>query len=124
MKLLLDTHILLWWLADDKQLNKKLRAAISSIDHLVFVSSVSAWEISIKKSLGKLEAPDDFDDILLENTFEPLLLNFEHARLAGKLPKHHNDPFDRMLIAQAMVEDFTLVTVDKHLSQYDVELLN
>lgn len=122
MRLLLDTHVLLWWLADHA-LSEDARAAIADPISEVAVSAASTWEISIKKALGKLTAPDDLEERLRLGGFTPLPIRIDHATAAGELPRHHDDPFDRMLIAQAKIEGLTLVTRDGRLSGYDVALL-
>lgn len=122
MRLLLDTHALLWWLADEG-LNDQARDAIADPVNLVMVSAASAWEISIKKALGKLSAPDDLERQLDESGFVPLAISVAHGIAAGQLPRHHDDPFDRMLIAQAFGEGLTIVTHDKRFSDYNVALL-
>lgn len=123
MSLLLDTHILLWWLADDPLLPDAAGAAISSPDNEVIVSAAAVWEIAIKKAMGRLDAPDDLLDVLTTNDFQTLDIKASHALLAGTLPPHHSDPFDRMMIAQARAENLTLVSVDERFPHYDVELL-
>jgi len=122
VKLLLDTHVLLWWLADSSQLSAKGRSAIVQAS-ACYVSAASAWEIAIKKALGKLAAPDDLVEALETNRFEPLSISVAHALAAGVLPRHHEDPFDRLLLAQAQVEDLTLLTHDARLRRYGVPLL-
>ncbi|HEY3631692.1 MAG TPA: type II toxin-antitoxin system VapC family toxin [Jatrophihabitantaceae bacterium] len=122
MSLILDTHILLWWLGKLRKLPAAAHRAIQSAD-AVTVSAASAWEIAIKRGQGKLEAPDDLADVITGEGFEALPITFEHAREAGALPRHHRDPFDRMLIAQARLERLTVVTVDSRFAKYDVELL-
>jgi PIN domain nuclease of toxin-antitoxin system len=122
VKLLLDTHVLLWWLADSAQLSAKGRSAITRAS-ACYVSAASAWEIAIKKALGKLAAPDDLPKALETNRFEPLSISVAHALIAGDLPRHHEDPFDRLLLAQAQVEDLTLLTHDTRLKRYGVPLL-
>lgn len=122
MRLLLDTHALLWWLADEG-LNEQARDAIADPDNLVMVSATSAWEISIKKALGKLSAPDDLEQQIDESGFAPLPISIAHGIAAGRLPRHHDDPFDRMLIAQAYAEGLTIVTHDKRFADYNVALL-
>lgn len=122
MRLLLDTHILLWWLADE-DLSAPAREAIADPANLVAVSTASAWEISIKKALGKLTAPDDLEQQVREGGFVPLPISLAHGVAAGRLPRHHEDPFDRMLIAQARAERLTIVTRDKRFEDYDVALL-
>jgi PIN domain nuclease of toxin-antitoxin system/antitoxin (DNA-binding transcriptional repressor) of toxin-antitoxin stability system len=123
VKILLDTHILLWWLADDERLPSQAAATIGDPDTEVAVSAASAWEISIEQAAGRLEAPDDLLDALAANDFGALAITAAHAVAAGRLPPHHADPFDRMLIAQAQIEGFTLISVDRRFSDYDVELL-
>ena len=123
MKLLLDTHILLWWLEDAPSLSKKAAKIIADRTNLIFVSAATAWEISIKKALGKLEGPDDFEAALLANNFQPLPITITHALLAGKLPPHHDDPFDRLLVAQSKIEELILVTRDQKQTLYDVQTI-
>lgn len=123
MKLLLDTHALLWWLANHKALGADARAAIRNGRNTVFVSAAVAWEIAIKRALGKLEAPDDLQEALAINRFRPLLISVGHAITAGALPRHHDDPFDRMLISQAQIEQLTLVTHDRQFADYGVAIL-
>jgi len=123
VRLLLDTHALLWWLADDVSLAPAAREAISTPDALVAVSAASAWEISIKKALGKLEAPSDLDTQIVHHQFTPLAITIAHALAAGSLPGHHHDPFDRMLVAQAQAEGLTIVTRDPRLALYGVATL-
>ena len=124
MNLLLDTHALLWWLSDDPALKTEARQAISQASNIIYVSAASAWEISIKKALGKLDAPDDLHAALLANRFEPLPITIGHATSAGQLPGHHNDPFDRMLIAQAQAEELTLVTHDTIFRPYGIFIIS
>lgn len=122
MRLLLDTNALLWWLVD-KGLTDQAREAIADPGNLVAVSAVSAWEISIKKALGKLSAPDNLEHQIQAAGFTPLPVTITHGIAAGQLPRHHDDPFDRMLIAQAAAEGLTIVTRDKRFSDYNVALL-
>ena len=123
MNLLLDTHTLIWALENHPALSGDARDAIIDGSNMVFVSSVSAWEISIKKAMGKLKAPDNLSEEIKLHRFTQLNMNFDHAKLAGELPAIHKDPFDRMLIAQAMIEKLTLVTRDSLIAKYDVSLL-
>jgi PIN domain nuclease of toxin-antitoxin system len=123
VKVLLDTHILLWWLADDQRLPLRAGTTIADPDNEVVVSAASAWEISIKQAAGRLEAPDDLLDAVAANDFRALAITAPHAVAARRLPPHHADPFDRMLIAQAQIEGLTLVSVDGRFSDYDVEIL-
>jgi len=120
VNLLLDTHTLLWWLSDDPKLSTGTRQAIADASSVVYVSAVTLWEIAIKSTLGKLELPDDFDDVLATQEFWELPLNWEHARRSRDLPWIHRDPFDRMLIAQAQVEALTLASTDSQVRKYGV----
>lgn len=122
MRLLLDTHALLWWLADEG-LTDQARDAIADPANLVMLSAASAWEISIKRALGKLSAPDDLERQVEESGFTPLPISVAHALAAGRLPRHHDDPFDRMLIAQAFAEGLTIVTHDKRFADYNAATL-
>ena len=124
MNLLLDTHVLLWWLNGHPTLSKKPQAAIADGKNLVFVSAVVVWEIRIKEALGKLEIPQNFKKVLESQSFEMLDITVEHAHAVRDLPVHHRDPFDRMLVAQAKVEGFTLVTHDVRLKKYKVPLIS
>jgi len=123
LRVLLDTHILLWWLADDPHLPALARTAIADPDTAVIVSAATAWEIAIKKAAGRLDAPDDLLEALHANDFDTLAITARHGVVAGALPHHHADPFDRMLIAQAQVEALAVVSVDSQFSDYDVEML-
>lgn len=124
MKVLLDTHILLWWLAADEALPPRAAQVIADSDTIVLVSAASVWEIAVKKAVGRLEAPDDLLDALHTSVFDTLAITAPHAMEAGALPRYHADPFDRMLIAQARMERLTLVTVDDRFAEYDVTLLS
>lgn len=123
MRILLDTHVLLWWLEDDAALSSDFRSAISSVRNEVWVSAISLVEISIKQSLDKLHAPFISDDLIAEQGMATLAFDAAHARKVRELPMHHRDPFDRMLIAQAIEDDLVLATVDSRLSRYEVRLL-
>ena len=123
MNILLDTHVLIWALENNPGLSDSARESITRAGNMVFVSSVSVWEIAIKKAMGKLETPDNLQQEIALHRFTPLQINYDHAELAGKLPDIHKDPFDRMLIAQAIIEKLTLVTRDKAIAQYDVNIL-
>ena len=123
MSLLLDTHALLWWLSDDPALKAEARQAIGQASNTIYVRAASAWEISIKKALGKLDAPNDLHAALLANHFEALPITIGHATRAGQLPRHHDDPFDRMLIAQAQAEQLTLVTHDTIFRPYGIPVI-
>jgi len=123
VKLLLDTHAFLWWLADDRKLHRKAREAIEVPENPVFVSAATIWEIAIKIALGKLEFEGDPVEEIALNGFLELPMSARHAREAGRLPRHHDDPFDRMLIAQARLETKVLVTRDAAFDAYGVEIL-
>ncbi len=123
MRILLDTHVLLWWLADDPQLPPAASAVIADPDTEVTVSAATIWEIEIKRAAGRLVAPDDVLGALVANDFLTLAMTAGHAITAGRLPAHHTDRFDRMLIAQARTEGLTLVSVDSRFPAYDVALL-
>jgi PIN domain nuclease of toxin-antitoxin system len=121
--LLLDTHALLWALSASRQLSEPARSAILEVDNDVLVSAASGWEIAIKKGLGRLQAPDDLVEAVAEAGFRerPILLA-DTLRL-NDLPDHHRDPFDRMLVAQALVDGATIVSRDRQLARYGVALL-
>ncbi len=123
MKLLLDTHALIWWLSKDSRLSAKAHEEIANPHNLVFVSAASAWEIAIKKSLKKLEAPDDLPKQIKSKKFQPLPISIEQALTVEKLPLHHQDPFDRILIAQAQVLNLTIVTRDSKFDAYNISLI-
>jgi len=120
MTLLLDTHVLLWWLDDPKQLSRAARRAIQDGSNPVYISAAVAWEITIKKALGKLDAPDNLEDVIEANRFLPLPITIPHALAVRSLPHHHRDPFDRILIAQALHEGFRLVNRDSEIAKYPV----
>ena len=122
LNLLLDTHILIWWLADDPRLSNRAREAIEKCDS-AWVSAVSAWEIEEKRSRRLLDAPDDLEEVLPRYALNTLTLTLHHATVAGRLPRNHGDPFDRMLVAQAQVEGLTVLTVDKRMAEYGVPVL-
>ena len=123
MNLLLDTHVLLWWLADDASLSPRVREVVADGENIVFVSAVTVWEIRIKHKLGKLRIPGNFRQILDGQLFLPLDITAEHAHTVGELPDHHRDPFDRMLLAQAAVEKLTVVTADSQFEPYGLPLI-
>ncbi len=123
MNLLLDTHALLWWLDDHPRLSSKARVAIADGQNVVFISAAVIWEIRIKQALGKLDVSEDFRMILDAQPFLTLDITANHAHAVEKLPSHHRDPFDRMLIAQATVERFTLVSNDTRFIPYRVPLI-
>jgi PIN domain nuclease of toxin-antitoxin system len=127
LNLLLDTHALLWWLAGDAALSMPARTAIEDIGNDVFVSAASAWEIATKFRLGKLPkaaaAVADLADVIAAQGFAPLPISLAHGRAAGALPGPHKDPFDRMLMAQAMLDDMLLVSNEQRFDAYGVRRL-
>lgn len=122
MSLLLDTHAFLWWITD-APLEPMAAARIADPEALVVVSAATAWEIAIKRSIDKLRFDGDVVAEIAGNGFTPLDMSAVHAIRAGALPPHHRDPFDRMLVAQAQAEDLTLVTRDRRLEDYDIDIL-
>jgi PIN domain nuclease of toxin-antitoxin system len=121
---LLDTHVLLWWFSQSSRLNDDVRRLIAAPETPIFVSAVSFWEAAIKRAKGRLA----FDGVALvgavaESGLRELSITAEHALAAGDLPRHHDDPFDRMLVAQARAEDLTLITRDARLRAYQVAII-
>lgn len=127
MKILLDTHALLWWLLDDPKLSPKARKAIKNPDNSIFASSASAWEVGTKYRLGKLAEAEDvvknLPGLLLKSRIDILQISVEHALAAGLLAGQHRDPFDRMLIAQAQIERMPIVTLDPEFQNYAVKII-
>ncbi len=123
MKLLLDTHTLLWFLAGESKLRISAREAILNPGSKVWVSAVTGLEIAIKSALGKLRLPATLPQVMRGNGFHELPMSMEHALYLTHLPPHHADPFDRVLIAQAAVEGLTLVTADSRLARYPIAIL-
>ena len=121
-RLLLDTHVLLWWLTDSPELSDDLKDQIET-ELEVYVSSATVWELSIKKTAGKLKLPDDLTGWVERSGLSELPIRLPHGDLAGRLPQIHRDPFDRVLIAQALTEKLTLVTRDGIIHRYDVPVL-
>ena len=123
MRLLLDTSTVLLALSEPERLSMASRNAIEDPASIVLVSAASIWEFAIKRALGKLEAPESVVGAIRDAGFETLDITPDHAELAGGLPPHHRDPFDRILVAQALAEGCTLLTRDETLQDYDVEIL-
>lgn len=119
MKLLPDTHTVLWMLAEDPRLSGRAWALLNS-DREVLLSAAVVWEVELKRTLGKLSAPGDFVELAIGSGASPLPIGLGHAQRAGALPLHHRDPFDRVLIAQAQLEDAVLLSADDRLRAYDV----
>lgn len=124
MNLVLDTHVLLWWLDDSPSLSKKGRYAIADPQNVVVLSAVVIWEIRIKQALGKLTIAPTFYDVVKNEGFEMLSITSDHAYAVGDLPMHHRDPFDRMIIAQAKSEGLIVVTHDIIFKKYGVPILD
>jgi PIN domain nuclease of toxin-antitoxin system len=124
VRYLLDTHILLWWIADDPKLRVDIRETIADPTHDVAVSVASIWEAAIKRALGKLrfETPILLDTLSRGGT-RVVPITAEHALAAGDLPRHHDDPFDRMLVAQALTEGLILISRDSRLRAYEVAIV-
>jgi PIN domain nuclease of toxin-antitoxin system len=121
--LLLDTHVLLWWLNEPERLQTDARDAIADEGRLVFVSAASAWEVGIKMSVGKLRFTTDLEEMVANSRLEPLPVSLGHGFGVRDLPLLHRDPFDRILVAQAQIEGLTLATRDPKIQQYDVPVL-
>lgn len=126
MKLLLDTHTFLWFIAGDSQLNNHARQLIENTNNKRYLSIITVWEITIKSSLGRLTTPMPPSDLIREhvwaNAIDILPIKPEHLDTLYKLPYHHNDPFDRLLIAQAIQENIILITKDRAFSAYDIHI--
>ena len=120
--LLLDTHVFLWWVTGSDRLSRTVKSRIASAGH-VYVSAASAWEASIKSGLGRLDLLDSFATMAEASEFEELPVRFAHADRVRRLPPLHSDPFDRMLIAQALEDGLTLVTHDRAFERYEVEVV-
>lgn len=122
MRLLLDTHVFLWWCSDSSRLSRDAVASISGADQ-VYVSAASAWECAIKSSIGKLRLARSVLSGILDSGFEHLPVTADHAAVVAGLDHHHKDPFDRMLVAQAICEGLTLVTADAAMARYGAPVL-
>ena len=124
MKLLLDTHTLLWFVLDDARLSSKARALMDDLGNEILISPASYWEIAIKISLGKYRLEGDFEQFMEEqiarNQLTILPISTKHASVTASLPFHHRDPFDRLLIAQAITEQVPLLSADKAFDAYPV----
>ena len=123
MQYLLDTHALIWWLENNPRLDSNAMTEIASPNNIVFVSAASTWEIAIKKAIGKLDSPEDLIEQIAKNKFRSLPINVEETLIVETLPPHHQDPFDRILIAQAKLFGLTIITRDRKFNFYDVNLL-
>ena len=127
MRLLLDTHALLWWITDSTRLSAQARQSIAAGSNALFWSAASSWEVGIKFALKRLDLPASPDEYLPQhlelNAIERLSISERHAYRAAALPMHHSDPFDRMLVAQAQLEGLRVVSADPLLSRYDVKIV-
>ncbi len=123
----MDTHVLLWWLEGNPRLGREARARIGDPETSVWVSAATAWEIAIKSGLGRLELPEPAEVFLpremKEESFRDLPISVAHALAVRGLPRHHNDPFDRLLIAQAELEGLAVVTADRVFSDYGITVI-
>ena len=123
MSLLLDTNVVSWWFEGHSRLPPALLSRIDGADEAIIISPVVTWEIEIKRAIGKLKAPGDLEEQVAASHFIALPITLRHATVAGRLPLHHKDPFDRLLIAQARCESLTLVTADERFQAYDIDVL-
>jgi PIN domain nuclease of toxin-antitoxin system len=122
VRLLLDTHVFLWWNEDDQRLRQEVKDTIVLAEGNV-ISAASAWEVAIKTALGKMQLQIPFEDAVEINSFQKLPVEFRHAAATAALPPHHGDPFDRLLIAQALTEGLTLVTHDRVFARYGIPVI-
>jgi PIN domain nuclease of toxin-antitoxin system len=125
MKYLIDTHVLIWFSEDDQRLPTRIKTILEDNDSEIFVSHATIWEMAIKISLGKLKilnSLDDWEQVLAKNSIALIPNSFKHYQILLSLPLHHQDPFDRLIIAQAISEDFTLISHDPKFSDYPVKL--
>jgi PIN domain nuclease of toxin-antitoxin system len=122
VKLLIDTHAALWLLDGDERLSSSADRMLTDTANEVLLSAAVVWEVSIKRSLGKLDAPDGFAGMLLDAGAAPLSVSIDHARAVRSLPWHHRDPFDRLLVAQAALEEAVIVSSDEKLQAYEVQV--
>jgi PIN domain nuclease of toxin-antitoxin system len=120
--LLLDTHVVLWWRSDSPRLTTAIRRTIASADE-VMVSAASGWEVALKLGVGKVKLKDSFAWMVQDSGFTELPVSLIHTEHLATLPRHHRDPFDRMLVAQAQVEGFSLVTRDRQFEPYSVPIV-
>ena len=123
MNLLLDSHVFVWWCEGSRKLSRQTRDTVAAPANMVHVSLVTAWELGIKEALGRLRLPEPFEAMLDRAGFALLPIEMDHVRRVTRLPFHHRDPFDRMLVAQAQHEGFVLVSADPHIARYNVSVL-
>lgn len=128
MKILIDTHIFLWYVTNNKKLNKSTKLLINERENLIYLSQASIWEIAIKNSLGKLTFDSPFREFIEEqitvNDFNILSFNLLHFEQVTQLPFHHRDPFDRIIIAQSIIEKISIISYDEMFKYYDIQLLD
>jgi PIN domain nuclease of toxin-antitoxin system len=122
VRLLVDTHAALWLLGEDKRLSPSAEQILTDASNEVLLSAAVVWEVAIKQSLGKLDAPDGSSKMLMDGGAAPLSVSIEHARAVHSLPWHHRDPFDRLLVVQAIIENAVIVSSDDILRDYDVRV--
>ena len=127
MKVLMDTHVFLWWIEDNPRLSPRAREIISDIENEVFLSAASGWEIAIKARLGRIKLPQDPARFVMEqvtiNAFRTLPIQLNHTLHVYTLPPIHRDPFDRILIAQSQLENIPIITADSYIAKYPVEVI-
>lgn len=127
MRALLDTHTFLWWITDDPRLSPRARRIIENGENHLFLSAASGWEMAIKAKLGRLQLPGDLERFIIEqlslNAIESLPIQMAHALHVYRLPDHHRDPFDRLLIAQAQLENLPILTADPQIARYLVKTI-
>ncbi|RZB17366.1 type II toxin-antitoxin system VapC family toxin [Streptomyces sp. F001] len=122
MKVLADTHVVIWWLLDSSELPDDIKDLLDT-EVEAYVSAVTPWEVAVKQTLGKLDAPADLPERVRDCQLKQLPITAQHGIHAARLPLHHRDPFDRILVAQAQLEGLTLITRDTWIQKYDVPLL-
>jgi PIN domain nuclease of toxin-antitoxin system len=122
LKLLLDTHAALWWLSEDERFAEATAQQLTDETNQVLLSAVVVWEVAIKRSLRTLETPENFASTLLDAGLQPLPISLDHAAAVEQLPWHHRDPFDRLLVAQALIERTPVITTDPSFEPYGVEI--
>ncbi|MGQ8366049.1 type II toxin-antitoxin system VapC family toxin [Glaciecola sp. 1036] len=123
-RILLDTHAFIWWMNGDSRMGEIAKKCIASASNEIYVSAATVWEMSIKQQMGKLITPDDIESSILEAGFSPLSITAFHGQQAGRLPLHHKDSFDRMLIAQAQAEGLKLMTKDECFLAYGIRTID
>ena len=123
MRLLLDTNTLIWWRDGSPRLSSRVTAQIRDPDNAIVISIASLWEIAIKRGLGKLRFPGNFGEMMAQEEFDLLAIAYAHLDVLDGLPQHHRDPFDRLLIAQALAEGVPIATADRRFAAYGVQIV-